>query len=383
MKGPVKCFNEISWLIFLSTFLQLVKGQFYNIYPAAEVVPNTLSLNSTTLNIGAFLALTAAAGEVKLQRTSTDIICMECQKEIINSDPDLLPDMKLEILYYDTSVVNTSKASMSALEYALTPSHIATLGPDSADLLLPITKFLQSLRIATYSPRQLSSTFSSPINFPNLRTITVSDYYLTQNYVQLMKFFGWTWIAAAFADDDVGQSGRYSFAQFSNSGLNFPCFYIVGSQNDAGLNALSSCIQNNTDIKVLLLWGSAAVVADSIKYLYDKTNLTYLTYVMNPTAATGINFNVLKVPPIFYQGSIFLGENYDEDSGYYDCLDKFFTDPSSLNENARLAYEAEYNCVLTTDESLPRCETVFNDKKDVKCRCLIDDYRSISKPYTV
>lgn len=381
MKRPFKCFNEISLLLFLAA-LQLVNSQFYNIYPAAEVVPNTFSLNSSSINIGAFLAFTTLDGQVNLEQTSINVICMECQKEIINSDPDLLPDMKLEILYYDTSAVNTSKASLSALEYSLTPSHIATLGPDSADLLLPVTKYLQSLRISTYSPRQLSSTFSSPVNFPNLRTITVSDYYLTENYVQLMKFFGWTWVAAAFADDDIGQSGRYSFAQFSNSGLYFPCFYIVGSQNDAGLNALSSCLRNNTDIQVLLLWGSSSVVANSIKYLYDKTNLTSLTFVINPTAAIGINFNALRVPPSFFQGSIFLGENYDEDAGFYDCLQRFFDNPDSFNQNARLAYEFEYNCILSTDDTIPKCNDEVNlDAK--KCRCFVDLYRFISKPYTV
>lgn len=257
------------------------------------------------------------------------------------------------------------------------------IGPDSSDLLLPITKYLQSLKIATYSPRQLSSTFSSPINFPNLRIITVSDYYLTQNYVQLLKFFGWTWIAAAFADDDIGQSGRYSFAQFSNSGLFFPCFYIVGTQNDAGLSALSTCIQNYTDIKVLLLWGSAGAVANSLSYLYENTNLTYLTFVINPTAAISINFNALPVPAEFYQGSIFLSENYDEDAGYYDCIERFLSDPFSGTEAARKAYEAEYGCILTDDPSIPICREIRNDKNTGSCKCLIEDFELVSKPFTV
>ena len=250
-------------------------------------------------------------------------------------------------------------------------------------MLLPITKYLQSLKIATYSPQQLSSTFSSTLNFPNLRTITVSDYYLTQNYVQLMKFFGWTWVAAAFADDDIGQSGRYSFAQSVDRGLNFPCFYIVGTQNDAGLSALTSCIQNYTDIKVLLLWGSTEAVQNSIRYLYANTNLTYLTFVINPTAAISVNFKFLAVPPDFYQGSIFLSENYDEETGFYDCIDRFLTDPSSATEAARQAYELEYGCILTNDPSLSICKSKIADKTEGKCKCFVDDFRDISRPYTV
>ena len=198
-----------------------------------------------------------------------------------------------------------------------------------------------------------------------------------------MKFFGWSWVAAAFADDDIGQSGRYSFAQFSDSGLYFPCFYIIGTQNDAGLSALSTCIQNDTDIKVLLLWGATGAVANAINYLHENTNLTYLTFVINPTAAVSINFNVLKVPTSFFQGSIFLSENYDEDAGYYDCISKFLDDPSKLPTAARQAYEVEYNCLLTNDKSVPFCRKITGDLDEGKCRCLLEGFNYVSKPYTV
>lgn len=116
-------------LIFqLLSALNLVHGQFYNIYPPAEIIPNSFSLNSSVLPLGAFLALSLGDGEIPLTTTSADVICIECQINIINNDPNLLPDMMLKVLYYDTSVVNTSQASISALEYSLTSDHIATFG---------------------------------------------------------------------------------------------------------------------------------------------------------------------------------------------------------------------------------------------------------------
>lgn len=198
-----------------------------------------------------------------------------------------------------------------------------------------------------------------------------------------MKFFGWTWVAAAFADDDIGQSGRYSFAQFSDSGLYFPCFYIIGTQNDAGLSALSTCIQNYTDIKVLLVWGATGAVANALSYLYEKTNLTYLTFVINPTAAISINFNLFKVPTSFIQGSIFLSENYDEESGYSDCIEKFLNDPSTLPSVAREAYESEYKCILDNTSKLPFCKTIKRAEGEGECKCFIEGYKYVSKPYTV
>lgn len=105
-----------------------VHGQFYNIYPATDIVPNTLPLNSSTIPLGAFLSLTVFDREIKFSRSSIEVICIECQKDYINNDSNLLPNMKIEILYYDTSLVNTSKASIAALEYSLTSNHIAGFG---------------------------------------------------------------------------------------------------------------------------------------------------------------------------------------------------------------------------------------------------------------
>lgn len=198
-----------------------------------------------------------------------------------------------------------------------------------------------------------------------------------------MKFFGWTWVAAAFADDDIGQSGRYSFAQFSNSGLDFPCFYIVGTQNNAGLSALSQCIYNYTDIQVLLLWGSAGAVVNAYEYFYRNTNLSYLTFVMNPTAGASINYDSLSVPNNFFQGTIFLSENYDEDGGFYDCIDEFLENPNLMDGPAKLAYQSYYNCQLTTDESIPICSSDPKSRLTSSCRCDIEYINYLSKPYTV
>ena len=130
------------------------------------------------------------------------------------------------------------KASIAALEYSLTSNHIAAFGknwndnfnmmifltvcgPDSADLLLPITKYFQSLKLPSYSPSQLSLlTFSSPINFPNLRTIMVSDYYLTENYVSVDEIFRLD-LGCCFCWWRHWSIWSILLAQFSDSGLYF------------------------------------------------------------------------------------------------------------------------------------------------------------------
>lgn len=130
MRRIAFCPTRASLLILQIIFLliRLTQNQFYNIYPAPVIKPNELPLNTTHVHLGAFLQLSVLDGEVPLEESSLNIVCLECQKKIVNSNPDLLPGMKLEILYYDTSYVNTSQASISALEYSLIPDHIATFG---------------------------------------------------------------------------------------------------------------------------------------------------------------------------------------------------------------------------------------------------------------
>ncbi len=374
------------WLVVfclqLSLF-SLVKGQFYKIYPATKINPNEFALNSTTIEIAAFLALSVGVNDTTVIPTLVDIMCIECQRKLINEDPDLLPDMAINVLYYDTSTANTSKASVAALEYSLTPSHIASFGPDSSNLLLPMVKYMQSLRMANYSPRLLSSTFSSIANFLNLRTITVSDSYVVQNYMQLMSFFEWSWVGAAFADDDVGQSGRYAFAELANQKVYFPCFYIIGAQNNAGLSALASCLQNYTDVKVLLLWGSAGSVTNAFNYLYLATNLTYLTFVVNPTAATEIIYQTVKAPPSFYQGSLFLGVNYDQQSGFDSCVRSYFADFESWTkkypQSLLSALGKTLNCGFNDD--LPDCPSNL-EERNCLCKCSASDVSNLIRPYT-
>lgn len=245
-------------------------------------------------------------------------------------------------------------------------------------------KFLQSYGISAYSPRQLSSTFSPLVAFPNLRTITVSDSYLTTNYLQLMKFFGWTWVGAAFASDDIGQSGRYAFSQSSDMGVFFPCFYIVGTQNVAGLTALANCLQNYTDIQVLMLWGSSESVINALNFFYEYKNLSYLTFILNPTSAITIPFVITPFPTSFVQGSIFLGGNYDENAGFYDCIERFIEDPSSFGPAAKSEYESTFKCTISVDESIQYCKFNPLEQNPTEiCRCRLDEYKYISKPYTV
>lgn len=382
------CYKQTSSAAAVALFLLIVAvqqacAQFYKIYPAEEIVPNEFPLNSSSIELAAFLSVTIGQGERLVTPTLFNVMCIECQRKIVNEDPDLLPDLKIDVLYYDVSVANTSKASVAALEYSLTPTHIASLGPDSSNLLLPMVKYMQSLRMATYSPHFLSSTFSSVANFPNLRTITVSDDYITRNYMQLMSFFGWSWVGAAFADDDVGQSGRYSFAELANDQVYFPCFYIIGAQNNAGLKALASCLQNYTDVKVLLIWGAAVSVVNTFNYLYENTNLTDLTFVINPTAATEIVYQFIRAPVSFYQGTIFLSENYDQTGGFDDCIREYFKEPAKWTEKfpPKLvdALTSEYHCSF--DDSLPDCPPDLLER-DGSCKCLPKDFENTIRPYT-
>lgn len=247
---------------------------------------------------------------------------------------------------------------------------------------LPIVTYLESINVAAYSPQILSTTFLSTSNFPTLRTISVSDFYLTNNYLQLMRFFGWNWIGAGFADDDIGQSGRYAFGQQKLGTVFFPCFYIYGGRITAGLTELASCLRNNTDVKVLLLWGDSPSVLNALNYFYDQGDMDYLSFVVNPIAAREMPYEFLRAPPSFLKGMLFLDENYDEVAGFESCMAKFLASELDMPPEANAFYEETFHCQLNPESDLPDCE---GDSKGrtAPCKCAKNDVERLIRPYTV
>lgn len=358
-------------------------GPFFEILPALNITPNSFPLNSTKIEVGAMLILSSKLDQNRLMiRGFADVANLECQRAIINSSPELLPDIEIDLLYFDVSFFNTSRATVTALEYSLDPTHIATLGPDSADLLLPMAEYLESLQISNYNARYLSSTFSSPTSFFNVRTVTQSDAYMIKSYAQLITFFGWSWIGAAFADDDVGQAGRYGFGGLTDDNLFFPCYIIVGFVDDAGLSTLASCLKQFPEVKVLLLWGSAQTSYNTIRYMYEETDITGLTFVLNTQAAKEFPKILGRVPASYYKGLLFLDINYDP-KPYEKCMETVFTDASVVPDWAITLAEKEYNCIFDTTgtSTLPEC-TSDSPSKNHNCRCSLAMLDSEKQPYS-
>jgi len=356
---------------------------FYQVYPAFNITANSFPLNSTSIDIGALLILSISTDPSRqIVGGFSDIANLECQRAIINANPTLLPDTTINILYYDTGFFNTSRATISALEFSLDKTHIATLGPNSADLLLPMVEYFESLRISNYNPRFLSSTFSSPINFSNLRTVTQSDAYVIKSYMQLMSFFGWSWVAAGFGDDDIGQTGRYTFAELANVDVFFPCYIIVGVLGNLGLGSLADCLRKYPDVKVLLLWGSSGSVFNVIRYLYEETDIDYLTFVVNTQAAKEFPKIAGKVPESFYRGMIFLDINYDPEP-YEQCMEEVFSPNSILEPWMQKYAEMEYECVfdISGASTLSEC-TGDRSKNNHQCRCSTAMLQAEKRPYS-
>lgn len=123
---------QLDWMFKIGVFLWLLirsaKGQFYETNPAFNITSNAFSLNSSAITLGALLILASQLPVIPVYRSIFSVICIECQLQIINENPNLLPDMKMEVEYYSVAYGNTSQASVAALEYSLNSTHIATFG---------------------------------------------------------------------------------------------------------------------------------------------------------------------------------------------------------------------------------------------------------------
>ncbi|XP_067897662.1 extracellular calcium-sensing receptor-like [Heterodontus francisci] len=145
--------------------------------------------------------------------------------EEINNDPTLLPNYTLGYKIYDSCATPTL-----ALRAALTLLNgqeenvtlLRCLGGSSVHALIADAGSTQSITIARTAGLfgiPMISYFSScmclsnKMEFPTFFRTVPSDYFQVTAFVQLVKYFGWTWLAAFGSDDDYGHLGISAFVE--------------------------------------------------------------------------------------------------------------------------------------------------------------------------
>ncbi|XP_051778509.1 extracellular calcium-sensing receptor-like [Erpetoichthys calabaricus] len=150
--------------------------------------------------------------------------------EEINNRTDILTGVTLGYKIYDAcrEVQLALKSAMSLLngqEGEDKPTSQAScmkqstvlgiIGPSSSSPSVAVATALGPFNIPVISHGASCACLSNKKLFPSfLRTIP-SDYYQSRALVELVKYFGWTWVGAIRSDDDYGNYGMAMFLQIA------------------------------------------------------------------------------------------------------------------------------------------------------------------------
>ncbi|KAG2462930.1 V2R1 protein, partial [Polypterus senegalus] len=145
--------------------------------------------------------------------------------EEINKNPDMLFGVSLGYKIYDAcgSVAQSIKSAMALInsqeeqyfeKLCSNPSNIlAVIGLSESSLTIGITTTIGTFQIPVISHLASCACLSNRHEFPSFFRTVPSDYYQSRALVQLVKYFGWTWVGTIRSDDDYGNSGISTFLQ--------------------------------------------------------------------------------------------------------------------------------------------------------------------------
>ncbi|XP_078060052.1 extracellular calcium-sensing receptor-like [Mustelus asterias] len=145
--------------------------------------------------------------------------------EEINNDPTLLPNITLGYKIYDScatpalalraalTILNGQEENVTLLKCNEGSSVHAVIGDAGSTQSIAIARTVGLFGIPMISYFSSCVCLSDKKEFPTFFRTVPSDYFQVAAFVQLVKHFGWTWLAAFGSDDDYGHLGISAFVE--------------------------------------------------------------------------------------------------------------------------------------------------------------------------
>uniref|UniRef100_A0A8C4TGT9 G-protein coupled receptors family 3 profile domain-containing protein n=1 Tax=Erpetoichthys calabaricus TaxID=27687 RepID=A0A8C4TGT9_ERPCA len=157
----------------------------------------------------------------------------------INENPHLLPNITLGYKIYDSCATHVAalRATLTLLngpenvqsEFCLGSSPVkAIIGDSGSSQSIVVSRTLQPFKVPMISYISTCSCLGNRKEFPTFFRTVPSDIYQVKAIAQLVKHFGWTWVAAISEDGDYG---RYAFQalieEFKKSGVCLSYYEVI------------------------------------------------------------------------------------------------------------------------------------------------------------
>ncbi|KAL4622541.1 taste receptor type 1 member 3 [Arapaima gigas] len=150
-------------------------------------------------------------------------LVMKFSVDEINATPDLLPNITLGFESFDTckQSVIIMKPTLLFLTKGMSEEIsvlcnytdyntrvMAIIGPNTSEMVGFIAQLIGFFMMPQVSYGATSDTFSDKIQYPSFMRTAPTDQRLATGIVELMKEFGWNWVAVVGSDDEYGKQGQ-------------------------------------------------------------------------------------------------------------------------------------------------------------------------------
>ncbi|CAG9765198.1 unnamed protein product [Ceutorhynchus assimilis] len=158
----------------------------------------------------------------------------------INNNPDLLPNVTLGVeirdecwyapvaLQQSIELIRDSITPVSNTKFCSTMEEdvgqsngenkgplIGVVGPGASSVALQVQNLLQLFHIPHMGYSTTSRDLSDKSRFNYFLRVVPSDYYQAQVMLDILRYFGWSYVSAVNTDENYGQSGMQAFRELA------------------------------------------------------------------------------------------------------------------------------------------------------------------------
>ncbi|XP_073707070.1 extracellular calcium-sensing receptor-like [Garra rufa] len=305
----------------------------------------------------------------------------------INKNPNLLPSITLGYHIYDNcvmlgmafraaiSLASGTEESFSNLNCTGPPPVIGIVGDSSSTVSIAISSILGLFRVPIVSHYATCSCLSNRKKYPSFFRTIPSDAFQVRAMVQILKYFGWTWVGLIYSDDDYGVNAGQSFLQEMQLFGGCVAFseILPHDNNPKDIQHITRVIQAST-ARVVVVFSTPSFLIPLIDDVVLQ-NMTGRQWIASEAWATSFVHHTPRLLP-FMKGTIGIAIRRGEIQGLYDFLLRLHPKNDPKNNMLRMFWEKMFRCRFETGAR----ET---DGEQVKKVCTGQEDLSITDtPYT-
>uniref|UniRef100_A0A8B9H395 Taste receptor type 1 member 3 n=1 Tax=Astyanax mexicanus TaxID=7994 RepID=A0A8B9H395_ASTMX len=235
----------------------------------------------------------------------------------INATPGLLPGVTLGFESYDCcrqpavimkpTLRFLTTGSTEELEvkcnYTEYMTHVtAVIGPCNSEIAAVIGKLLGFFLMPQVSYRATSDVFSDKLQYPSFVRTVPSDRWQAIAMVQLLKEFGWNWVAVIGSEDEYGKQGKQQLSSLAaDEGICVAYEGLIPVYSDP-VPMIQEILQRIRDTKV----GVVVVfsVSQATTVFFKEVIRANMTAVWVASTAWALNSGLIALPGIETIGTV-------------------------------------------------------------------------------